>query len=343
MSERHELSDLGEFGLIDKITSDTKIHHKSTHKAVGDDAAVVGTGDIKTVISTDTLVEGIHFDLSYVPLMHLGYKAVAISLSDVLSMNVKPTQVLVSISVSNRFSIEAIEELYKGIHKCCEIYKVDLVGGDTTSSSSGLMINVTALGESSLDHIVYRNGANEHDVLCVTGDLGSAYMGLQILEREKFVYKDNPNVQPDLEGKDYLLERQLKPEPRADLIRLFEEHGIKPTAMIDISDGLASEVMHLCHESKRGAQLYEDKIPVDPLTAITADEMQINAMTAALNGGEDYEMLFSIRGDDYEKIKDFKEVSVIGHFTGEGETAQLVTNANQVVELKAQGWNAFPK
>jgi thiamine-monophosphate kinase len=341
MENRTELEQLGEFGLIDRLTKDTKKYQDNTVKGVGDDAAVIDVGDKYMLVSTDMLVEGIHFDLAYVPLMHLGYKAAIVNFSDIYAMNGDVTQITVSIALSNRFSIEAIEEIYKGIHKACELYQVDLVGGDTTSSTSGLIISITAIGEVQKEEIVYRSGAQENDLLVVSGDLGGAYMGLQVLEREKLVYKDNPEMQPELEGVDYILERQLKPEARKDIIHYLKELSVKPTSMIDVSDGLASEAMHLAYNSDKGVVIFDEKIPVDQETYSQARDFNIDASTAALNGGEDYELLLSISQSDYDKIKDTKHLTVIGHFTDKASGYTIVDRAGTVIPLKAQGWNHF--
>jgi thiamine-monophosphate kinase len=335
--ERTELNELGEFGLIDRIKATVELRQKSTVKGIGDDAAVIGTGKKKTLVSTDLLLEGIHFDLSYVPLRHLGYKAVAVNLSDIYAMNGKPTQITVSIGLSSRFSLEAVDELYEGILLCCEKYNVDLVGGDTTSSLSGLTISITAIGEADEDAIVYRNGAKETDLICVSGDLGSAYLGLQLLEREKRIFSENPNVQPDLSGHDYVLERQLKPEPRADIIDILTLEKVRPTSMIDISDGLSSDLMHLCTQSNVGCRIYLDKIPVDHTAALAAEELNLDPTTCALNGGEDYELLFTVDIKDHARIKDNPAVRIIGHMTEKSDGYNLVS-AGQMIELKAQGW-----
>lgn len=341
MENRTELEQLGEFGLIDRLTKDTKKYQDNTVKGVGDDAAVIDVGDKYMLVSTDMLVEGIHFDLTYVPLMHLGYKAAIVNFSDIYAMNGDVTQITVSIAVSNRFSIEAIEEIYKGIHKACELYQVDLVGGDTTSSTSGLIISVTAIGEVQKNEIVYRSGAQENDLLVVSGNLGAAYMGLQVLEREKLVYKDNPEAQPELEGVDYILERQLKPEARKDIVHFLKEMSIMPTSMIDVSDGLASEAMHLAYASEKGVVIFDEKIPVDQETYNQAREFNIDASTAALNGGEDYELLFSISQSDYDKIKDTEHLTIVGHFTDKASGYMVVDRAGTVIPIKAQGWNHF--
>ena len=337
---RTELGHLGEFALIDRLTDDFPRKNKSTVKGVGDDCAVLGTGKKKTVVTTDMLVEGVHFDMMYTPLKHLGYKAVAISISDVAAMNAVPKQILVSIAVSNRYSVEALEELYAGIRLCCERYDVDLVGGDTATSRTGLIINVTAIGEVDQERITYRSGAQLHDLICVSGDLGSAYAGLLILEREKVTYQANPNFKPDLDSYDYVLERFLKPEPRMDIVKWLAEKEVVPTSMIDVSDGLASELLHICKQSHCGCEVYEEHIPIDYQTSRVCSEMSQNMLpiSNALNGGEDYELLFTIQQSDYEKIKDSKEVHIIGHITEEGAPAVLVTPQNTTIQLVAQGW-----
>ncbi|MCF7559800.1 thiamine-phosphate kinase [Sabulilitoribacter multivorans] len=339
--QRTQLSDLGEFGLIDHLTKNFKINHKSTVKGIGDDAAVLDFKNKKIVVTTDLLVEGVHFDLSYMPLKHLGYKAVIVNLSDVYAMNASASQITVSIAVSNRFPLEALEDLYAGIETAAKIYNIDVVGGDTTSSNKGLLISVTAIGEVDSDKVVYRNGAKPNDLLVVSGDLGAAYMGLQILEREKEVYKVNPNNQPDLESYTYIIERQLKPEARKDIVKLLEDLKVKPTSMIDISDGLSSEIIHLCKQSEVGCDLYEDKIPLDPQVISTCEEFNIDSTTVALNGGEDYELLFTISQEDYLKIKANPSLSVIGHIKEQKEGLHLVTRTDTKIPIKAQGWKNF--
>lgn len=340
--ERTELKTLGEFGLINHLTKHVELYNSSSLKGIGDDAAVIKYENEKqTLISTDMLVEGVHFDLTYVPLKHLGYKAVTVNLSDICAMNGTPKQITVSIAASSRFSVEALEELYAGILFACKKYNIDLIGGDTTSSTSGLIISVTVIGEADKDKIVYRNGAKEKDLLCVTGDLGGAYMGLQILEREKFVFKENPNVQPDLEGNDYILERQLKPEPRMDVIELFKKMQLQPTSMIDVSDGLASEIIHLCSQSEVGCELYEDKIPIDPQTFERAREFSLDPTVCALSGGEDYELLFTIPMSDYDKVKGSPDISIIGHMTAKTAGINLIAKSGSSHPITAQGWNAF--
>lgn len=342
-TSRTELSQLGEFGLIKHLTQHIQLTQDSTVKGVGDDAAVIDHKGLQTVVTSDMLVEGVHFDLTYVPLKHLGYKSVVVNLSDVYAMNAIPSQILVSFAISSRFSLEAVEELYAGMLLACQKYNVDLVGGDTTSSLSGLVISITALGTARPEEVVYRDGAKESNLLCVSGDLGGAYMGLQILEREKAVFKENPQLQPDLEGKDYILERQLKPEARKDIIELFKKLDLKPTSMIDISDGLSSEILHLCTNSNTGVELYEEKIPIDPLTYDTAREFNLDPTMCALSGGEDYELLFTIDIGDYDKVKNLPDFTVIGHITNVSKGRLMVSKSGSVHELSAQGWNALLK
>ncbi|MCL2414121.1 MAG: thiamine-phosphate kinase [Bacteroidales bacterium] len=334
---RTELSELGEFKLIKHLEESIKLSQSSTIKGIGDDAAVIKNELEATLVSTDLLLEKIHFDLSYFPLKHLGYKAAVVNFSDLLAMNVKPRQITVGLAVSNRFSLEAVEEIYAGLLLACERYNVDLVGGDTSGSQTGLCLAVTAVGQAQESDIVYRNGAKEHDLICVSGDLGSAYAGLLLLEREKMEFLANPNMQPDLQGHDYVLERQLKPEARYDILDLFKEKNIKPTAMIDISDGLASELLHICHESKVGCMLYESKIPIDPTACSTLEIFNIFPTVAALNGGEDYELLFTIPQSDYDKIKDSQDITVIGHIVDENSGCMLVPDNGAMIPLKAQG------
>ena len=337
------ISSLGEFGLIDQITKDVKHYNDSTLKGIGDDAAVIKIGDLCQLVSTDLLVEGVHFDLAYAPLKHLGYKAVVVNLSDICAMNVVPSQITVSLALSNRFPVEAVEELYAGVKLACERYKVDLVGGDTTSSMSGLMISVTAMGTAKEEDIVYRSGANEKDLIVATGDLGGAYLGLQILEREKAVFMEDKNMQPDLHGSEYVLERQLKPEARKDVVEMFKKMELKPTSMIDISDGLSSELMHLAKASGLGLQVYEEKIPVDPTVMTVAEEFNLNGVTCALNGGEDYELLFTVAQKDYDKIKANPNMTVIGYMVDKNSGTNLVTHDAKAVPLSAQGWNSHDK
>lgn len=339
--QRTSLSQLGEFGLIDHLTRNFEISQPSTLKGIGDDAAVLDFKDKKIVVSTDLLIEGVHFDLAYMPLKHLGYKAVVVNVSDICAMNAKPTQITVSIAVSNRFPLEALEELFAGITLAAKEYNVDVIGGDTTSSQKGLIISITALGEADAEEIVYRDGATTTDLLVVTGDIGSAYMGLQVLEREKQVFLVNPNSQPDLDAYTYLIERQLRPEARKDVRTLLHALEIKPTSMIDISDGLSSEIIHLCKKSSVGCNLYEDKLPIDPQLINTCEEFNIDSTTVAINGGEDYELLFTIRMDDFDKIKGNPNFTVIGHMTQESEGIHLITRADTKIELRARGWNAL--
>lgn len=339
--QRTSLSQLGEFGLIDHLTKYFTVQQPSTLKGIGDDAAVLDFKDKKMVVSTDLLIEGVHFDLSYMPLKHLGYKAVVVNVSDICAMNAKATQITVSVAVSNRFPLEALEELFEGIAHAAKFYNVEVIGGDTTSSQKGLIISITAIGEANEEAIVYRNGAKATDLLVVTGDIGSAYMGLQVLEREKQVFQVNPNNQPDLDAYTYLIERQLKPEARHDIKDLLEKLELKPTSMIDISDGLSSEIIHLCKQSGVGCNLYEEKIPVDPQFINVCEEFNIDSTTVAINGGEDYELLFTIKMEDYDKIKANPNFTVIGHMTQESEGIHLITRANTKIPLKARGWDAL--
>lgn len=336
--KRTEISTLGEFGLIKHLTKDFPLVNKSTCKGVGDDAAVLDMKDKKTLVTTDLLLEGIHFDLQYTPLRHLGYKAAVVNFSDIYAMNGKPTQLTVSIGVSKRFCIEDLEELYAGIRIACEHYGVDMIGGDTSASMTGLCLSMTCIGEAHEDDIVYRNGAKANDLICVTGNLGAAYMGLQLLEREKMVFEGNENVQPDFDGKDYILQRQLKPEARRDVIESLKKHGVKPTSMMDISDGLASELMHICQQSNTGCRVFEDKIPIDYQSAVMAEELNMNIVTAALNGGEDYELVFTVSLDDYEKIIPIEHINIIGHMTKPELGLNLVGRNGEELSLKAQGW-----
>ena len=338
------ISALGEFGLIKHLTQFFPIENISTELGVGDDAAIINAEGKKVLVSTDMFTEGVDFNLGYVPLKHLGYKVVVAGISDIISMNAVPTQIMISVAVSNRFPVEALEEIYVGVQLACRRYKVDLVGGDTTSSQTGLVINVTAVGLENSENIITRNGAKLNDLLVVTGDLGGAYMGLQILEREHSVYLKNPNMQPEMEGYDYILERQLKPEARTDIKGILEELGVKPTSMIDISDGLASEVLHLSDRSKVGFRIYEEKIPMDELTISTADEFNLNPVMTALNGGEDYELLFTISQSDFDKIKNNPDFTIIGHAVEEEQGNYLVLRgSNELAELTAQGWDAYLK
>lgn len=339
---RTPLSEFGEFGLIDHLTKAFPIHHETTVMAIGDDAAIIESEE-QLVVTTDLLIEGVHFDLSYMPLKHLGYKAVIVNLSDVYAMNAEAKQITVSIAASNRFTVEALEELYAGIKTACDIYKVDLIGGDTTSSVTGLVISVTAVGSVEKDKAVKRSGAKPNDLLVVTGDIGAAYMGLQVLEREKEVYKVNPNMQPDLEEYTYLLERQLKPEARKDIRELLKALEVAPTSMIDISDGMSSEILHLCRAGEVGCNLYEDKLPLDPQFISVCEEFEVDSTTMALNGGEDYELLFTISTEDFPKIKGNPNLTVVGHMTDKSEGIHLITRANTKIPIVARGWNAFNK
>ncbi|MDE5876318.1 MAG: thiamine-phosphate kinase [Muribaculaceae bacterium] len=337
-----EIGTLGEFGLIEHLTKDFPLRNPQTKKGVGDDAAVIGFGDKEALVTTDLLLEGIHFDLRYVPLKHLGYKAAVVNFSDIYAMNGTPKQITVSLGISSRFTVEHIEALYAGIKLACEIYGVDLVGGDTSASVTGLVISITCLGEAASDEIVYRDGAKESDLICVSGDLGAAYMGLQLLEREnKVAAGSGQEFQPDFSGKEYILERQLKPEARKDIIELLRSKGIKPTAMMDVSDGLSSELLHICKASDTGCRVYEDKIPIDYQTAVMAEELNMNLVTAAMNGGEDYELLFTVPLTDHEKIKDLDGVRMIGYITKPELGCALVTRDGAELPIKAQGWNAF--
>lgn len=333
------LAELGEFGLIKRFSKDIKIKNSSTVKGIGDDAAVLNYKDKQTIITTDILVEGVHFDLSYVPLKHLGYKSVVVNLSDVYAMNAIPKQITVTIAISNRFTLEAVDELFKGIKLACENYGIDLIGGDTSSSYTGLIISITAVGEGEKEKLVYRSGAKPNDLICVSGDLGGAYAGLKILQREQDVFKANPDVQPELKGYDYILERQLKPEARADIVRMFDEMKFIPTSMIDISDGLSSEMLHISEESKCGTRIYDEKIPLADETRKFAEETLIVPTTFAMNGGEDYELLFTVSQNDYDKVKNNPLVSVIGHIAEQSKGNFLVMSDGSEVELKAQGWN----
>ncbi len=340
MSET-EISTLGEFGLIESLTRDFRVKNPSTLKGVGDDCAVIDNGGKKTLVTTDLLLEGIHFDLTYTPLKHLGYKAVAVNLSDVCAMNGTPRQITVSLGISKRFTIEHITELYSGIHAACERYSVDLVGGDTSASVTGLLISITCIGEADEEEIVYRSGAKDTDLICVSGDLGAAYMGLQLLERERAASAGQQDFQPDFAGREYLLERQLKPEPRLDIIDQLRELGIKPTAMMDISDGLSSELLHICKQSGVGCRIFEDRIPIDYQTAVMAEELNMNLVTAAMNGGEDYELLFTVPLTDHEKVAQMKGVKLIGRITKPELGAYMVTRDDAELQIRAQGWNAF--
>jgi len=342
MSEnRIEISQLGEFGLIDRISKNFSLTNTTSLKGIGDDAAVLAAGEDALLVSTDMLVEGIHFDLSYIPLQHLGYKAVAVNVSDIAAMNGKAEQITVSIALSNRFSVEAVDTLYAGIKAACENYKVDLVGGDTTASVSGLIISITVVGRATKEKIAYRSGAKNGDIICVTGDLGAAFMGLQVLQREKEVFQANPEMQPDLEKFEYMVRRQLKPEARTEIILDLEEAGVIPTSMIDISDGLASELLHIAKNSGVGIRLFEDKVPIDQTTFETAVEFKIDPITCALNGGEDYELLFTIHQNDHDKIKNHPDIHLIGYIHEKKGENIMITKQGNVVPLRAQGWDHF--
>lgn len=334
-----EISELGEFGLIDRLTHELPEKNASTGKSVGDDAAVLEYPATEVLVTTDMLLEGVHFDLTYVPLKHLGYKAAVVNFSDIYAMNGTPRQITVSLGISKRFAVEHIEQLYDGIRTACEIYGVDIVGGDTCASRQGLVISITCIGDAKKDEIVYRNGARDTDLICVSGDLGAAYMGLQLLEREKVASAGQKDFVPQFQGKEYLVERQLKPEARKDIITRLREAGIKPTAMMDISDGLSSELIHICRQSHTGCRIYEDRIPIDYQTAVMAEELNMNLVTAALNGGEDYELLFTVPLHDHDKVSKIEGVKVIGHVTKESLGCAMITRDGGEIELKAQGWN----
>lgn len=341
MSQRTEIGELGEFGLIEHLTKNFETHNASTIVSIGDDAAVIDHFGKQTVITTDLLLEGIHFDLAYTPLKHLGYKSVVVNLSDIYAMNAIPTQITVSIGISNRFSLEALDELYEGIYLACERYKVDLIGGDTSSSNKGLIISVTALGEADPDTLVKRSTARKGDLICVSGDLGGAYLGLTLMEREKKIYLENPQIQPDLENESYIVGRLLKPEARKDIIEFFEQQQILPTAMMDVSDGISSEVLHLCKQSNLGCRIYEEKIPVSDESRKAAFKFGLDPTVCALNGGEDYELIFTLKQEDHEKIVLNEEISVIGYMTDIEEGCKLNTKGGNSFNITAQGWNAF--
>lgn len=340
-TKQTEISKLGEFGLIERLTKDIPLKNDSTKLGVGDDAAVLAFGDKEALVTTDLLLEGIHFDLRYVPLKHLGYKAAVVNFSDIYAMNGKPKQITVSLGISSRFTVEHIEELYSGIRLACEIYGVDLVGGDTSASVTGLVISITCLGEANKDDVVLRSGAKPTDIICVSGDLGAAYMGLQLLERENQVAAGQKDFQPDFSGREYILERQLKPEARKDIIEELAKAGIKPTAMMDVSDGLSSELLHICKSSNVGCRVYEDRIPIDYQTAVMAEDFNMNLVVAAMNGGEDYELLFTVPLTDNDKIDKIKGITKIGYVTKPELGAAMVTRDGGEIELRAQGWNAF--
>ncbi|HLO81233.1 MAG TPA: thiamine-phosphate kinase [Chitinophagaceae bacterium] len=343
METRTEISTYGEFGLIKHLTKNIEHQNVSTILGVGDDAAVIDHFGKQTVITTDLLIEGVHFDLMYTPLKHLGYKSIVVNLSDVYAMNAIPTQVTLSLGISNRFSVESLEEFYDGVYAACEFYGVDLVGGDTASSQKGFIISVTAIGEVAADKVVKRSGAKKGDLICCTGNLGGSYLGLIFLEREKKIFLENPQIQPDLEGEDYVIRRLLKPEARKDIIEFFEQQGVVPTAMMDISDGLSSEILHICEQSGAGAVLYEDKLPISELTRMAAYKFEIDPTACALSGGEDYELLFTLKQDDYDKITMNEQISVIGYMTDASESATIITKGGNKHQITAQGWNAFKK
>lgn len=337
--QRTEIATLGEFGLIEHLTNDIQLTQKTSVKGVGDDAAVIDNANKKTLVTTDILLEGIHFDLTYVPLKHLGYKAAVVNFSDIYAMNGTPQQIVVSLGISKRFCVEDMETLYEGLKLACKIYGVDLVGGDTSSSLTGLTINITCVGYADENQIVYRNGAQNTDLIFVSGDLGAAYMGLQLLEREKRVFDGQSNFQPDFAGKEYLLERQLKPEARKDIVKLLAENHIKPTAMIDISDGLSSDMLHICKQSKVGCAIYEERLPIDYQTALMAETFNLNVSTVAMNGGEDYELLFTVPLSLHEQVSALPGIHLVGHITAEENGCYLITRDGQEMQLKAQGWN----
>jgi thiamine-monophosphate kinase len=341
--ERTEISEYGEFGLIQHLTKNIELHNASSILGVGDDAAVIDHFGKQTVVTTDLLLEGVHFDLSYTPLKHLGYKSVVVNLSDVYAMNATPTQITLSIGISNRFPVEALEEFYEGVYAACNSYGVDLIGGDTASSLKGFVISVTAIGEIAADKVVKRSGAKKGDLLCCSGSLGAAYLGLLFLEREKKIWLENPNIQPDLEGEDYVIGRLLKPEARADVVQFFAAENILPTSMMDISDGLSSEILHICEQSGVGCTLYEEKIPILEETRRAAYKFEIDPTACALSGGEEYELLFTIDQKDYEKIQKYEQISVIGYMTEAEQSAKIITKGGSTHAITAQGWNAFKK
>jgi thiamine-monophosphate kinase len=342
MSEqRTEIENLGEFGLIDHLTKNFEIQNASTVLSIGDDAAVIDHFGKQTVVTTDMLLEGVHFDLMYTPLKHLGYKSVVVNLSDIYAMNATPTQITIAIGFSNRFSVEALEEFYEGVQIACEKYGVDLIGGDTCSSQKGLVISVTAIGEVAPDKFIKRSTAESGDLICVSGDLGAAFLGLTLMEREKKIFLENPQVQPNLENEDYIVGRLLKPDARKDIIELLEQMDVKPTAMMDISDGLSSEVLHLCKQSELGCRIYEDKIPLHEATKAAAFKFGLDATVCALNGGEDYELIFTMKQSDYDKITLQEEISVIGYMCDKEEGTKLITKGGNTHNITAQGWNAF--
>ena len=341
MSSRTEIASLGEFGLIDHLTQNNETHHASTVLSIGDDAAVLDHFGKQIVVTTDLLIEGVHFDMVYTPLTHLGYKSVVVNLSDIYAMNATPAQITLSIGISNRFSVEALEEFYEGVYAACEKYNVDLVGGDTTTSNKGFIISVTAIGEVAPGRFVKRDGAKKGDLVCVSGDLGAAYLGLLLMEREKKIFMESPSVQPDLESQDYILRRLLKPEARKDIISFFEENDIHPTSMMDISDGLSSEILHICKQSNAGCVLHEDKIPIAEEARQFAFKLDLDPTACALSGGEDYELLFTVKQEDYDKLVLNEQISVIGYITEAAEGKQIITRSGNKHVLTAQGWNAF--
>lgn len=341
MEQRTEIASLGEFGLIEHLTKNAETQNASTILGVGDDAAVIDHFGKQTVVTTDLLLEGIHFDLMYTPLKHLGYKAVVVNLSDIYAMNATPTQITLSIGISNRFSLEALNEFYEGVYFACEKYGVDLIGGDTSSSQKGFIVSVTAIGEVAPDKFIKRSTASKGDLICVSGDLGGAYLGLTLMEREKKIYQENPNIQPDLEGESYIVGKLLKPEARKDIIAFFGKNEIVPTAMMDVSDGISSEVLHICKQSGLGARIYEEKLPIADASRKAAFKFGLDPTVCALNGGEDYELIFTIRQEDHDKIVLNEEISVIGYMTEITEGVKLLTKGGNTFDLKAQGWNAF--
>ena len=341
MTERTEVSSLGEFGLIDHLTKNIEIHNASSILGVGDDAAVIDHFGKQTVITNDLLIEGVHFDLMYMPLKHLGYKTVAVNVSDICAMNATPTQIVLGLAFSNRFSVEALDEFYEGVYAACDTYKVDLIGGDTTSSQKGFIISCTAIGEVTPDKFITRKGAQKGELLCVTGDLGAAYLGLLLLEREKQIYLENPKIQPELEGEKYTVGRILKPEARVDIVDFFSTNNITPTAMIDVSDGLGSEILHICKQSNVGCVLYEEKLPIAEDTKSAAFKFNLDPTACALSGGEDYELLFTLKQDDFDKVSSNTDISVIGYLTDEEAGANIITKGGARHPITAQGWNAF--
>lgn len=340
-TKRTDVNSLGEFGLIEHLTKQHKTKHSSTLKGIGDDAAVIDNGQFKTVVSTDMLVEGIHFDLAYVPLEHLGYKLVVVNLSDIYAMNATPKQITVSLAFSNRYSVEALDEIYKGIYRACDFYGVDLIGGDTTSSPKGLTISVTAIGQGEADKLTYRSGAQVGDLICASGDFGAAYLGLQLLEREKRIYMEHPTVKPDLEDQGYLVGRQLKPEARKDIIGHLRDAGVVPTSMIDVSDGLASEVFHICRQSGVGAIIDENNVQIHPDAEQMALKFKLDPITCALNGGEDYELLFTIKASEIEEIKFLPDIAIIGEIVDASQGVKLHTKGGNIHDIQAQGWQHF--